>query len=137
MYDKLSLQLTIRLTKCHTFDRLNSVPECAIHYLCLYICQLFTKFCHTIYAVGAIEATGSKKLSDIHTARIVFFCPIDCPRVTLSPTILPTARPNPYCERQITRATTANAISTHRLASVSRIKQVVRPSTKISDISHR
>lgn len=39
----------------------------------LYICQLLTKFCQMIYAVGAIEATGLRKLSDIQMARMVFF----------------------------------------------------------------
>ena len=110
---------------------------CARSYLCLYICQLLTRFCQIIYAVGAIDATGSRKFSDIHTTRIVFFCPSDWPTVTGSPTTRPIARPKLYWPTQRSSATPAKATSTQMLASVSSIKQVVRPSTKTNDRSHK
>lgn len=43
----------------------------------LYICQLFTRFCQTIYAVGAIDEMGSRNACAIQTASTVFFCPKD------------------------------------------------------------
>ena len=46
------------------------------YFLCIN-CHELNKLCHAIYDAGAIEEIGSKNVSDIQIANIVFFCPND------------------------------------------------------------